>query len=119
MSRAPNLRFPVVFYEEDPELWFFQLEQTFIMNKVSTQRDMYAVVISYLPCKVCRRIPRTISSEKQPYDVLKKFVVKETDLTDYQWSKKLHPLPSLGDQRPLELLASIRNLQPVHDCKCY
>ena len=33
-SRAPNLRFPVpVFYEEDLELWFFQLEQTFIVNK--------------------------------------------------------------------------------------
>ena len=25
----------------------------------------------------------------------------------------------LGDQRPSELLASILNLQPVADCKCY
>ena len=82
-SRAPNLRFPVpVFYEEDPELWFFQLEQTFIVNKVTTQKDMYAVVISNLPFKVVRRIPRTISSKKEPYDILKELVVMVTDLSD-------------------------------------
>ena len=119
-SRAPNLRFPVpVFYEEDPELWFFQLEQTFIVNKVTTQKDKYAVVISNLPFKVVRHIPRTISSEKEPYDVLKELVVKKTNLLDYQCSEKLHALPGLGDQRPSELLASIRSLQPVQDCKCY
>ena len=83
-SRAPNLRFPVpVFYEEDPKLCFFQLEQTFIVNKVTTQKDMYAVVISNLPYKVCRRLPRTISNEKQPYDVLKELVVNPP------WTDKL------------------------------
>ena len=46
-------------------------------------------------------------------------VVKKTDLSDYQQSQKLHALPRLGDQRPSELLASIRNLQPIQDCKCY
>ena len=46
-------------------------------------------------------------------------MVKETDLSDYQRSKKLHTLPSLGNQCPSELLVSIRNLQPIQDCKCY
>ena len=45
--------------------------------------------------------------------------VKETDLSNYQQSEKLHALPSLGDQHPSELLASIRNLQPVQDWGCY
>ena len=66
-SRAPNLRFPVpVFYEEDPELWYFQLKQTIIVNKVTTQKDMYAVVIFNLPFKVVQHFPRTISCEKKP-----------------------------------------------------
>ena len=33
VSRAPNHRFPVpAFFTDDPDLWFFQLEATFIMN---------------------------------------------------------------------------------------
>ena len=33
VSRAPNLRFPVPsFFTDDPDLWFFQLEATFIVN---------------------------------------------------------------------------------------
>ena len=46
-------------------------------------------------------------------------VAKETELSDYQRSEKLHALQALGDQRPSELLASIRNLQPVQDYGCY
>ena len=58
-------------------------------------------------------------TEDKLYTTLKELVVKETDLSDYQRSEKLHALPALGDQRPSELLASIRNLQPVQDCGCY
>ena len=41
--------------------------------------------------------------------------MKEVDLSDYQ----LHALPALGDQHPSELLASVLNLQPVQDIRCY
>ena len=52
--------------------------------------------------------------------VIKKLVVKEPDLSDYQGSMKLHAPSVLGDQRPSELLTSIRNLQPVglRNCGC-
>ena len=39
--------------------------------------------------------------------MLKELVVKETDLSDYQRSEKLHALPVLGDRHPSELLAFI------------
>ena len=98
---APSLKFPILeFYTEDPDLWFFQLEATFILNCVTTKKDKYAVVISNLLFKVVRRIPRALATEDKPYIVLKELVVKETDLSDYQRSKKLHALPALGDQRP-------------------
>ena len=120
MSRAPNLKFPVpTFYDEDPELCFRQLKVTFTVNKVTTEKDKYAVVVSNLLFKVVRRIPRTIITKKEPYSVLKELVVKETYLCDYQHSKKLHTLPMLGDQRPSQLLTFICNLQSVADCKCY
>ena len=45
------LRAPM-FYDEDPELWFWQLEATFTVNKVTTEKDKYAVVVSNLPYKI-------------------------------------------------------------------
>ena len=89
------------------------------MNKVTTEKDKYAVVVSNLPFKIIRHIPSDTLSKPYPYNTIKNLVVKETDLSDYQRSQRLHALPTLNDQRPLELLASIRNLQPVPDCKCY
>ena len=77
------------------------------------------VVVANLPYSVVRRIPRNLVSEAKPYTILKELVVKETDLSNYQRSKKLHALPALGDQGPSNLLASFRNLQPVQDCGCY
>ena len=65
-------KFPVLtFYDEDPELWFWQLEATLTVNKVTTEKDNNAVVVFNLPFKVVRRIPRTIIKEKEPYSVLK------------------------------------------------
>ena len=50
VSRALNLRFPVpAFFTDDPYLWFFQLEATFIVNRVTTEKDKYAVVVANLP----------------------------------------------------------------------
>ena len=120
VSRAPNVRFPVPeFLSEDLDLWFFQLEATFIVNRVTNEKDRFGVVVANLPFKVVRRIPRTLTTEDRPYTILKELVVKETDLSDYQRSQKLHALPALGDQQPSDLLALIRNLQPVQDCGCY
>ena len=46
VSRAPNLRFTVLeFFSEDPDLWFFQLKATFIVNRVTSEKDKYAVVV--------------------------------------------------------------------------
>ena len=83
VARAPSLKFPVPeFYSEDPDLWFFQLEASFIVNCMTTEKDKYAEVKSNLPFKVVRRIPRTLASEEKPYTVLKELVMKETDLSD-------------------------------------
>ena len=83
VSRAPNLRFPVPsFFTDDPDLWFFQLEAMFIVNRVTTEKDKYAVVVANLPYSVVRRIPRNLVTETMPYTILKELVVKETGLSD-------------------------------------
>ena len=90
-----------------------------MVNRITTKKDMYAVVVANLPYAVVRGIPRNLVTEDNPYTTLKELVVKETDLSDYQRSEKLHALPALWDQCNSYLLASIRNLQPVQDCGCY
>ena len=77
VSQAQNLRFPILeFFSEDPDLWFFQLEATFIVNRVTSEKDKYAVVVANLPFKVVRRIPRNLVTETKPYTTLKELVVK-------------------------------------------
>ena len=67
MSRAPNLRFPVpASFTDDPHLWFFQLEAMFIVNRVTTEKDKYAVVVANLPYSVVRRIPRNLVTRDHP-----------------------------------------------------
>ena len=77
------------------------------------------MVVSNFSYKIICRIPRDTLSNPGPYNTIKQQVVKETDLSDYQRSEKLHNLPALFDQRPSELLTFIRNLQPEPDCKWY
>ena len=49
VAQAPSLKFLVPeFYSKDPDLWFWQLEATFTVNRVTTEKDKYAVVISNL-----------------------------------------------------------------------
>ena len=67
VSQAQNLWFPIPeFFSEDPDLWFFQLEATLIVNPMTTEKDKYVVVVGNLPFKVVRRIPRTLATEDKP-----------------------------------------------------
>ena len=84
-----------------------------------TEKDKYAIVISNLLFKVVHRIPRTLATEDKPYTVLKVLVKRETNLSDYHRSEKLHALPALGDQCPSELLTLIRNLAGRVRIDCY
>ena len=79
--QAPNLRFPVpAFFTADLDLWFFQLEATFIVNRVTTEKDKYAVVIANLPYSAVRRILRNLVTETTPYTILKELDISSQHL---------------------------------------
>ena len=61
------------------------------MNRVTTEKDKYVVVVANLPYSVVRRTPRNLVTN--PYTILKELVVKETDLSDTQPDKET----KLGD----------------------
>ena len=90
---------------------------TFVINKVTASKDMYSCVGSNLQYKIIRRNPHDILSKADPYTTTKNLVVKETDMSDYQRSEKLHTLAALRDQQPLP--APGQHSQPETDCKCY
>lgn len=54
--------------------------------------------MSNLPYKIVRRLPQDLLSKQEPYNAVKALVVKETDLSEYQWSEKLLALTALGEQ---------------------
>ena len=48
-SKEPNLKFAVPqFYDENLELWFWQLEFNFVINKVTQSKDKFSCVVSNL-----------------------------------------------------------------------
>ena len=53
------------------------------------------MVVANLLYSVVRCIPRNLVTESNPYTILKELIMKETDLSDYQRSEKLHALPAL------------------------
>ena len=85
---------------------------------MTPSKDMYSCVVSNLQYKIIRQILQDLFSKPELYTTIKNLVVKETDMSNYQRSEKLHALLALSAQRPSELLARIRTLQFKADCKC-
>ena len=98
---TPNLRFQVLsFYTDDPDLWFFKLEAMFMVNRITTEQDKYAVVVANFPYSIVQRIPRNLVTEDTPYSTLKELVVKETDLSDNRDRRSCTLSPPSGTSAP-------------------
>lgn len=108
-----NFRLPE-FYTANPRMWLDSIESLFHMKKVVNQTDKYSAVRSALPYSVVRLLPAIMDGMPavKPFDTLKAAILEEFTPSIYQRMETLANLPPLGDQKPSELLATIRNLEP-------
>ena len=74
-----------------------------------------------MPAEVAIRVASFLEvvPEVKPYDTLKGALLSAYTLNEYQRAEALANLPPLGDQRPSELLAQIRQLLPVGHKDCF
>ena len=99
------------FWQEDPALWFHQVEAQFAAKGITQQLTKYHYIVSSLAPEIARRFVMLLSLlADAPFDTLKERLVSRTSLTESQRMQKLLFLEPLGDQKSSQLLRRIEQL---------
>ena len=100
------------FWQEDPALWFHQMEAQFATKGITQQVTKYHYIVGSLAPEIAREVRDVIVTVPAvaPFDTLKERLVSRTSLTESQRMQKLLSLEPLGDQKPSQLLQRIEKL---------
>ncbi|KAI8431429.1 hypothetical protein MSG28_015948 [Choristoneura fumiferana] len=104
-SRIPE------FWQDQPRLWFYQVEAILAQQKASDQAN-YNVVIAKLGKQVIQQIADILEKppEQNKFDTLKKRLLHLYEETETKRLRKLMTEMDLGDQRPSQLLRRMLDL---------
>lgn len=100
------------FWKSNPELWFFQVEATFGINKIRSDDSKYNLVLSKLDQDSLQEVADIVKSPPNSgkYKNLKEAILRRlVDTTDHQLHKLLTQL-ELGDKKPSQLLHRMKAL---------
>ena len=100
------------FWQDDPALWFHQVEAQFATKGITQQLTKYNYIVSSLAPEIGREVRDVIVTvpADAPFDTLKERLVSRTSLTESQRMQKLLSLQPLGDQKTSQLLRRIEQL---------
>ena len=109
------------FWTENPAIWFYQAESQFAIKNITVEKTKYFYIVASLGAEAALRVASLLEDVPavDPYATLKKVLLDAYTLTEYQRAEHLANLPPLGDQRPSELLAHIRQLLPATHKLCF
>ncbi|XP_070161374.1 uncharacterized protein [Polyergus mexicanus] len=103
------------FWPEDAELWFAQLEGTFISCDITDDATRYAYVLSRIEPKQAREIKDIITQPllKQKYEAIKKALIQRLTASQDQRIKQLLEHEELGDRKPSQFLRHLKTLAGI------
>lgn len=103
-----------IFWENDPELWFYQVESQFVMADIKVDSTKFHAVIAALSSNVLSCIRDLIKSPPptDAYKALKDRVLQHFARSDSSRLNLLLKDLQLGDKRPSFLLNEMRTLAP-------
>ncbi|GFX38938.1 transposon Ty3-I Gag-Pol polyprotein [Trichonephila clavipes] len=102
------------FWENDPELWFFQVESQFLLAGISNDSTKFHAVIAALNSNILSCVRDLVKNppRESVYSSLKYKILQYFSQSDAsRLNLLLHDL-QLGDKRPSHLLSEMRNLAP-------
>ena len=100
------------FWPRDPTLWFCQVEAQFTTRGIKTQQTKYAYVVSSLQSEIAAEVRELLLTPPQdnPYDTIKKELIRRTSESEQKRLHKLLTAEELGDRKPSQLLRRMRQL---------
>lgn len=100
------------FWNNDPQLWFGQVEAQFTARHLTSQATKFGHVLAALPPEVALEIRDIILSPpaERPYDVLKEELIRRTAASEQRRLHQLLNAEELGDRKPTQLLRRMRQL---------
>ena len=97
-----------------PVLWFEQAESAFAYYGENLSRDRYHRVLLALPESVLKTVSDIVSNPPvlEAYECLKDRLLASVRISDYQKADRLMAMPTLGDRRPSDMMASMLDQCP-------
>ena len=97
-----------------PVLWFEQAESAFSYYGETVSRDKYHRVLMALPESVLKTVSDIVANPPvtDSYECLKDRLLASVRISDYQKADRLMAMPSLGDRRPSDMMASMLDQCP-------
>ena len=108
---ALSLKIPP-FWTADPELWFAQVEVQFECSGIKKEETKFHHVLANLPQEVAMEVRELFVNppDNDPYQVLKKTLIKRTAASEQRRLKELLSSEDLGDRKPSQLLRRMQQL---------
>jgi len=101
------------YWPDAPAAWFAAVELTFRVAGVTEEREKFAHVAKALPARLFQSMMDLVDNEPEDsYTVLKGRMVLAHELTPVQKAARVLQLPTLGNQRPSELMAALQQYCP-------
>jgi len=105
---ASTVRLPP-FWEEDPTLWFVQVEAVFAANRITATGHKFNLVISQLPYKNLAQVADLAKEPgSNPYQSIKERLIQCYSQSQERRVLRLLEDTQLGDDRPSQLLRQMR-----------
>ena len=97
---------------EDPEYWLAQLELQFTVHNIRRQLTKFSYLAANLPRSLAPDVRDLIlhPPEEDPYDALKKAILKRTTMSEERRIQHLLEGVQLGDRKPSQLLRQMQQL---------
>lgn len=115
LSTQPNIQRVSMkippFWDQDPELWFAQLEAQFSLAGISTHKSKFNYVLGNIEQRILRRVADIVQSPPDdPYTALKNRLIDTFSSSEAQRLRQLVENLPLGDKQPSVLFNEMKHL---------
>ena len=103
---------PAPFWPKDPELWFLQLESQFTLSSITSDETKFHTTISAIDANILQSVRDLILKppSENKYDTLKQRLISLFAESESARLQQLLQDTQLGDMRPSQLLAKMKDL---------